>query len=76
MERRGVAPLGVSTVDILRRAKFLHPGEAALLSSVQQGGIPTQQVLDVRVPVLHHVQRDVAVTVLLGGVRAMLKNTS
>lgn len=68
----GVAALGISAVDVLWGTEFLDPGQAALLSSVQQGSITPQQVLDVCVSVFHHVQRHVAVTVLLGRVCSML----
>lgn len=72
----GVAPLCVSAVDILWGAELLDPGQAALLGSVQQRCIPPQQVLDVRVSVFHHVQRHVAVTVLLGWVGSVLNKES
>lgn len=65
VEGCGVASLCVSAVDVLWRAQFLDSGQAALLGGVQQGGVPPQQVLDVCVSVFHHVQRHVAVTVLL-----------
>lgn len=72
VKRCGVAPLCVSAVDILRGAELLDPGQAALLGSIQQSGIAPQQVLDVRVPIFHHVQRHVAITVLLAWVGSML----
>ena len=72
MQRGGVAALCVPAVDVLRGAELLHASQAALLGGVQQGGVPPQQVLDVRVPVLHHVQGHVSVTILLGGIRSML----
>lgn len=72
VERRGVAALRVSAVDVLWRAELLHSGQAALLGSIQQGGVAPQQVLDVRVSVFDHVQRNVAVSVLLGRVGSVL----
>ncbi len=72
VERCGVAALCVSAVDILWGAEFLDSGQAALLGSVQQGSITPQQVLDVCVSIFHHVQRHVAVTVLLGWVGSVL----
>jgi len=68
----GVAPLCVSAVNILWRAKFLDSCEAALLGSIQEGGITPQQVLDVCVSIFNHVQWYVAVTVLLGWVGSVL----
>lgn len=75
MQRCGVAPLSVSAVDVFWGAEFLHSGKAALLGSVQQGGVPPQQVLDVCVSVFHHVQRNVAISVLLGRVRSVLTDS-
>lgn len=75
VERCGVASLCVSAVNVLRGAEFLDSGQAALLSSIQQGGITPQQVLDVCVSIFHHVQRHVAVTVLLGWVGSMLNRS-
>lgn len=72
VKRCGVASLRVSAVDVLWRAELLDSGQAALLGSVQQGGVAPQQVLDVRVSVFDHVQRHVAVTVLLGRVGSVL----
>ena len=72
MQRSGVASLRVSAVDVLWRAELLDPGQAALLGGVQQGGVAPQQVLDVRVSIFDHVQRHVAVAVLLGGVGSVL----
>lgn len=68
----GVAPLCVSAVDILWGAEFLDSGQAALLGSVQQGGITPQQVLDVCVSIFHHVQWHVTITVLLGWIGSVL----
>ena len=64
--------MGVSTVDVVGAAEFVDVGQTALLSGVQQGGVAPQQVLDVRVALLHQVQGRVPVTVLLGGVCAVL----
>lgn len=72
VQRRGVASLRVSAVDVFRGAEFLHSGQAALLGSVQQGGVAPQQVLDVCVSIFDHVERHVAVTVLLGRVGSVL----
>lgn len=72
VERRGVASLCVSAVDVLWGAELLHSGQAALLGSVQQGGVTPQQVLNVCVSIFDHVQRHVAVAVLLGWVGAVL----
>lgn len=69
----GVPALCVSAVDVFRAAEFLHSSQTALLGGIQQGGVSTQQVLDVRVSVLHHVQSHVAITVLLRWVSAVLK---
>ncbi len=68
-----VPALCVSAVDILRAAQFLHSGQTALLSGIQQGGVSTQKVLDVCVSVFYHVQSRVAITVLLRRVCTMLK---
>ena len=76
VERCGVASLCVSAVDILWGAELLDSGQAALLCSVQQGSVAPQQVLDVCVAVLHHVQRHVAITVLLGGVGSVLNRSN
>lgn len=73
MQWCGVPALCVSAVDVFRAAEFLHSSQTALLGGIQQGGVSTQQVLDVRVSVLHHVQSHVAITVLLRWVSAMLK---
>lgn len=73
MQRGGVASLRVATVDVVWAAQLLHPGQAALLGCVQQGGVPAQQVLDVRVSVFDQVQRRVPISVLLGGVGAVLQ---
>ncbi len=73
VQRRGVASLRVSAVDVFWGAEFLNSGEAALLGSVQQGSVAPQQVLDVRVSIFDHVQRHVAVSVLLGWISAVLK---
>lgn len=73
MQRRGVASLRVAAVNVVGAAQLLHPGQAALLGGVQQGGVPAQQVLDVGVSVFDQVQRRVPVSVLLGGVGAVLQ---
>lgn len=72
VQRCGVASLRVSAVDVLWRAELLDSGQAALLGSVQQGGVAPQQVLDVRVAVFDHIQRHVAVSILLRRVGAVL----
>lgn len=73
VQRCGVSAVCVSTVDVVVCAQFLHSGQAALLCRVQQGGVTLQQVLDVRVGVLHQIQRSVAVPVLLGWISTMLE---
>lgn len=70
---RGVSSLRVAAVDVVGAAQLLHPRQAAFLSSVQQGRIAAQQVLDVGVAVFHQVQRRVAVPVLLGRVGTVLR---
>lgn len=72
MQRGGVASLRVAAVDVVGAAQLLHPRQAALLGCVQQGGVSTQQVLDVGVAVLDQVQRRVPISVLLGGVGTVL----
>lgn len=72
MQRGGVTTLRVAAVDVVGAAELLHAGQAALLGCVQQGGVPAQQVLDVRVSVFDQVQGRVPVPVLLGGVGAVL----
>lgn len=74
MQRRGVASLRVSAVDVFWGTQLLNPGQAALLCRIQQGSVAPQQVLDVRVSFFDHVQRYVAITVFLGGVGAVLNN--
>lgn len=73
MQRCGVASLRVAAVNVVRAAQLLHPGQAALLGCVQQGGVSAQQVLDVGVSVLDQVQGRVPISVLLGGVGAVLQ---
>lgn len=73
VQRCRVASLRIPTVDVVGATQFLHPGQATLLSGVQQRGISPQQVLDVGVPVLHQVQGCVPVPVLLGRVRPVLE---
>lgn len=72
VQRGGVTTLRVAAVDVVGAAELLHAGQAALLGCVQQGGVPAQQVLDVRVSVFDQVQGRVPVPVLLGGVGAVL----
>lgn len=74
MQRRGVASLRVSAVDVLWGTQLLNPGQAALLCRIQQGSVAPQQVLDVRVSIFDHVQGYVAITVFLGRVGAVLNN--
>lgn len=73
VQRGGVASLRVAAVNVVWAAQLLHPGQAALLGCVQQGGVAAQQVLDVGVPVFDQVQRRVPISVLLGGVGAVLE---
>lgn len=68
----GVASLRVAAVNVVWAAQLLHSRQAAFLGCVQQGGVSTQQVLDVGVSVFDQVQRRVPVSVLLGGVGTVL----
>lgn len=72
VQRGGVASLRVAAVNVVRATQLLHPRQAAFLGCVQQGGVSTQQVLDVGVAVFDQVQRRVPISVLLGGVGTVL----
>lgn len=72
MERCGVASLCIPAVDVPWAAEFFHPSQTAFLCSIQKRRVSPQQVLDVCVPLLHQVQRRVPITILLGGICAML----
>lgn len=73
VQRGRVASLRVPAVDVVRATQLLHSGQAALLGCVQQRSVSSQEVLDVSVPVLHQVQRRIPISVLLGGVRSVLR---
>ncbi len=70
-----MSPLCVSAVDVVSRTELLHSGQAAFLGGVQQGGVTSQQILDVRVSVLHQIQRGVTIPVLPRRVSAVLEVT-
>lgn len=72
VQRCGMSPLCVPAVDVVVRAQLLDASQAALLGGVQQGGVASQQVLNVHVPVPNQVQRRVPVPVLPGGVGTVL----
>ncbi len=49
------------------------PGPGSLFGGIQKRCISSQQVLDICVSLLHHIQWSVSVPILLGGVCSMLK---
>lgn len=73
MQRCGVSPLCVPTVDVVSSAEFLHSSQTAFLGGIQQGGVTPQEVLNICVTVFHQIQRCVTVPVLPGWVSAMLE---
>jgi hypothetical protein len=62
----------ITAVDILWSDKFLDSVEVPLLGGVQQGIVTTQQVSNITIVTLHHVQWGQVVTVTTVNISSML----
>ena len=72
VERGGVSAILVPAVDVLRGQELLDPVQVTLLGGIKKGSLSPEQVNQITVLVLDHLQRCQVVFVLTISVSAML----
>ena len=76
VERGGISSMLVAAVNVLRGKELLHPVQVPPLGGIEEGHLPPEEVHQVSILVLDHLQGGQVILVLTVGIRTILHKKS